>query len=65
MHFLCNLSGVFLNNLYILLGNMSGRNDTCGVTGVNTCQLNMLHNGRHERMGAIADCICLTLHGMI
>ena len=44
---------------------MSGRNDTCGVTGVYACKLDMLHNGRNEGMCAITDSICFTFHCVI
>ena len=65
MHFLGDLSGVFLDGLYIFGRNMYRRNDAGRVTGMYTGQLNMLHYCRNKGIGAVADGIGLTFHGMI
>ena len=44
---------------------MHRRQDTSRVTGMNTSQLNMLHNSRYKGMCTIADGICLTFCSMI
>ena len=65
MHLFCNTACVITDCLYLILGQISGRKDTSGVTGVDTCQLDMLHNSRNKYVLAIADSICLTLGCMM
>ena len=65
MHLFRDLSGVLLDGLQMLFGNMSGRNDAGRVTGMDTRQLNMLHNSRYESVGSVADGVCLAFHGVI
>ena len=65
MHLFRDLSGVLLDGLQMLIGNVFGRNDTGRVTGMDTCQLNMLHNSRYESVGAVADGVRLAFHGVI
>ena len=65
MHFLRDLAGIFLDRLQIILRDMSGRNDARGVAGVNTCQLDVLHDGRNISVRAVTDGVCLALHSVI
>ena len=65
MHLLGDLSGIFLDGLQIFRGNVHGRNDAGGVSGMDACQLNVLHDRRHKGVGTVADGIRLTFHGVV
>ena len=65
MHFLRDLAGVLFNGLQIVLRDMSGRNDACGVAGVNACELNVLHDGGNIGVLTVADRVCLALHSVV
>ena len=65
MHLFGDLSGVFLDGCQLLVRDVLGRDHTCRVTGVDTCQLNVLHNRRYISVGTVADGICLALQSMI
>ena len=65
MHLLRDSAGVILDCLYLVESQVSGRKDTCRVSGVDSCQLDVLHNSRNEYVLAVADSICLTLGRMV
>ena len=65
MQLLCDLSGVVFQSFDLLFCQSSRGNDTSRVTGVNTSQLDMLHNCRNKYVLAIADRICFTLGCMM
>ena len=65
MHLLCDSTGVVLDGLYLVKSQVSGRKDTCRVSGVDSCQLNVLHNSRNKYVLAVADSVCLTLGRMV
>ena len=60
MHLFCDLACVFFDRLHIFFGNVHGRDDTGGVSGVDAGQLNVLHNRRYKCMVAVADGVSLT-----
>ena len=59
-HFTCDCSCVFSDEFFILFRNFNRRNNTSGVTGVNTCLFNVLHNSRNKCVCAIRDSVCFT-----
>ena len=65
MQLLCDLSGVVFQSFDLLFCQSSRGNDTSRVTGVNTSQLDMLHNRRNEYMLTIAYCVRFTLGCMM
>ena len=65
MHLFRNLSGVLLDGLHIFRGNVKRWDDTGRVSGVDTCQLDMLHDSRHKGMFSVTDGIRLTLQGIV
>ena len=65
MHFFGDFPRVFLNGFHIFIGYMHRRDNAGRVPGVDTCQLNMLHNCRNKSMGTIADSIRLAFQSMV
>ena len=65
VHLFCDTACVIADCLYLILGQISGRKDTSGVSGMDTCQLDVLHNCRNKYVLAITDRICFTLGCMM
>ena len=65
MHFLGNLLRVLLDCPHIFFGNVNGRDNTCGVTGVYPCKLDMLHDRRDEGVVPVADSVGFTFQSVV
>ena len=57
MHGLGNAARVFLDGSQLLVGDVERRQNARGVARVDARKLDVLHNGRHECVSAIADSI--------
>ena len=65
MHFLGDLSRIFLDRFHIFRRDMDGWDNAGGISGMYACQFDMFHNSRDEGICSVADGIRLTLQGMI
>ena len=65
MHLNCDLSCVFLDSLNEFRCKVLRRQDACGVTGVDSGKLDVLHNCRNIAVCTIGDSVCLTLCSVV
>ena len=61
----CDLSGILANGLNVLGGNADGGYHASGITGVDTSQLDMLHNGGNKGIRPVGNGICLGFNGIL
>ena len=57
VHGFGNAARVFLDGSQLLVGNVERRQNARGVARVDARKLDVLHNGRHECVSAIADSV--------
>ena len=65
MHLFRDLPGVLLDGTYIFFGNVYGRDDARGISGVHACKFDMFHDCRHKCMISVTNGVCFTFQGMI
>ncbi len=64
VEFFCEFLGVGANLVLDFLGKRHGRDDACGVAGVDACGLHVFHDGAYHGVLAVADAVHVEFGGV-